>query len=243
MFCVPLLVILRPTLTAWWFRPVLAVWRCFRCCLWASAYASARSQGQGAGMLFPRRWLCTAHPFLLLASGIGSMRSLSLLHSIARGFSLLGGIALTALTLMTCYSVIGRNFFESPLTGDFELTGIACGMAIASFMPLCQWERGHIIVDFFTAQCSPSVNAALDRLGAGGMAGVYALLSWRSALAAGSAYENQGASMLLGFPDWILLVGMAIPLGQSALIAAVQAVRSSSLHDRSDEGRAAGERG
>lgn len=194
-------------------------------------------------MLRALRCLCTTHRFVLFAPGIGSMRPLQLLHLLARGFSLLGGLTLTALTLMTCYSVIGRNFFESPLTGDFELTGIACGLAIASFMPLCQVERGHILVDFFTAKCRPSVNRALDRVGAGGMAMVYALLSWRSALAAASAYDNHGASMLLGFPDWILLAGMAVPLALSALIAAVQTSHSPSLNGCADLNPSAGDRG
>jgi TRAP-type C4-dicarboxylate transport system permease small subunit len=148
----------------------------------------------------------------------------SLLLLLARAFSTLGGITLTALTLMTCYSVVGRNFFESALLGDFELTGIACGVAIACFMPLCQLKREHILVDFFTARCSAGVNAALDRVGAGVMAVIFALLAWRSALAAVSAHENMGASMLLGFPDWILLAAMAVPFALSALIALVQAV-------------------
>jgi hypothetical protein len=40
-------------------------------------------------------------------------------------------------------------------------------------------------------------------------------------VAAINAKETMGASMLLGFPDWIVFTSMCIPFGISALIAAL----------------------
>ena len=54
------------------------------------------------------------------------------------------------------------------------------------------------------------------------MAVIFILLSWRSGVAALSAKENMGASMLLGFPDWIVLAGMSIPFALAAVIALAQ---------------------
>ena len=51
---------------------------------------------------------------------------------------------------------------------------------------------------------------------------IFALLSWRSGVAAVKAKENMGASMLLEFPDWIVLTSMCIPFGITAVIAALQ---------------------
>ncbi len=149
---------------------------------------------------------------------------MKLLTSLAKGCSITGGLIITALMLMTCYSVVGRNFFSSPLIGDFELTGIACGISMAFFMPLCQLERGNIIVDFFTANRSVRFNQRLDRFGDLLMTVIFFLLSWRTGVAALSAKENQGASMLLGFPDWIVLASMSVPLGLAALVALNQAL-------------------
>jgi TRAP-type C4-dicarboxylate transport system permease small subunit len=148
------------------------------------------------------------------------------LERIARLCSLLGGLVMTALMLMTCYSLIGRNFFDSALIGDFELTGVGAGAAIALFMPLCQFKRENIIVDFFTAKCSEATNFRLDRLGDLLMTLIFALLSWRCGLAAINAKETMGASMLLGFPDWIVFTSMCIPFGISAVIAAMQTLSS-----------------
>lgn len=151
------------------------------------------------------------------------------LERIARLCSILGGLVMTALMLMTCYSLIGRNFFGSALIGDFELTGVGAGAAIALFMPLCQLKRENIIVDFFTARCSESFNARLDRLGALLMMVIFFLLSWRCGAAAINAKETMAASMLLEFPDWIVLTSMCIPFGITAVIAAMQAI---SGHDK-----------
>lgn len=146
------------------------------------------------------------------------------LKRLARLCSVIGGVVMVALMLMTCYSVVGRNFFERALIGDFELTAISCGLAIAFFMPLCQIERGNIIVDFFTAGRSRRFNNRLDRFGDVLMAAIFALLAWRTAVAAVNAKANMGTSMLLGFPDWIVLAGMAIPFAVTSFIACFQAV-------------------
>ena len=144
------------------------------------------------------------------------------LERLARLCSILGGLLMIALMLMTCYSLIGRNLLDTALVGDFELTGIGSGMAIALFMPLCQFKHDNIIVDFFTANRTALFNHRLDRLGDLLMTVIFALLSWRCALAAINAKESMGASMLLGFPDWIVFTGMSIPFALTAVIAAMQ---------------------
>ena len=53
---------------------------------------------------------------------------------------------------LTRVSVIGRNLLERTLVGDFELTGVACGMAIDMVLPWCQLRKGNILVDFFTSR-------------------------------------------------------------------------------------------
>jgi TRAP-type C4-dicarboxylate transport system permease small subunit len=153
------------------------------------------------------------------------------LERVALLCSLLGGLVLTGVMLMTCYSLFGRNVLGSALLGDFELTGVGAGAAIALFMPLCQLRRENIIVDFFTAKCRPTTVFRLDRMGDAFMTVIFALLSWRCAVAAINAKETMGASMLLGFPDWIVFTSMCIPFGITALIAAAQASNSIPMNE------------
>ena len=109
--------------------------------------------------------------------------------------------------------------------GDFELTGVAAGAAIALFMPWCQMRRANIIVDFFTMRASPGTNAALDRFGALLLGGAMALLAWRTVMGGLNAFSTRSGTMMLGFPEWIVYSFMVPPLVLTAIIGLVQAVR------------------
>jgi TRAP-type C4-dicarboxylate transport system permease small subunit len=135
----------------------------------------------------------------------------------------LGGTLLALITLMTCASVLARNFTSITLVGDFELTGATCAAAVALFLPLCQLSGGNIIVDFFTAHALPHTIARLDRLGAWLLAAVTGMLAWRTALGALNALQNHSASMLLGLPDWVVGASMVPPLALTTAIAVGQA--------------------
>jgi TRAP-type C4-dicarboxylate transport system permease small subunit len=147
-----------------------------------------------------------------------------LLDSLAKASAVLGGVLLTAITLVTCLSLIGRNTIGKTIVGDFELTASAAGAAMALFLPWCQLSRGNIIVDFFTARAPRAVNAQLDRLGALLLAAVMALVAWRATLGGLNAWNTKVGSMLLGFPEWIVYAFMVPPLVLTAVIALVQAV-------------------
>jgi TRAP-type C4-dicarboxylate transport system permease small subunit len=147
---------------------------------------------------------------------------LKILELLAKFCSILAGALLTFITLMTCYSLIGRNTNGTTIVGDFELTGVATGAAIALFMPLCQFKKANIVVDFFTAKASQATIAQLDRLGALFMAAAFALLTWRTYLGGMNAWTTQSGSMMLGFPEWIVYAAMTPPLALSAAIALTQ---------------------
>ena len=141
------------------------------------------------------------------------------MQSMARGCALLAGLLLTGVALLTCASIVGREVWGATLQGDFELSAAAAGVAIALLMPICHLRGGNIIVDAFTTRTSAATNARLDRLGALGLAALMALLAWRTAIGAHNAWATHSASMLMGFPDWIVYAGMVPPLALTACIA------------------------
>jgi len=141
---------------------------------------------------------------------------------LARLCAILAGMLLTAITLMTCVSIVGREAIGKPITGDFELSGVAAGAAIALFMPLCQVRRGNIIVDFFTARCSASTIQRLDRIGAFVLSACFMLLAWRTAVGGLNAFGSASGTMILGFPEWITYSFMVPAFGLTGLIALAQ---------------------
>jgi TRAP-type C4-dicarboxylate transport system permease small subunit len=149
---------------------------------------------------------------------------LRILESLAKFCAILAGVLLTVITLMTCASLIGRNTIGVTLAGDFELTGVAAGAAIALFLPWCQLRRGNIIVDFFTAKASDQTNARLDRFGALLLALALGLLAWRATVGGLNAFETRSGTMMLGFPEWIVYACMIPPMALTAVIALWQSL-------------------
>ena len=149
---------------------------------------------------------------------------MKILASLARFCAILAGLLLTIITLMTCVSLIGRNTLGITITGDFELTGVAAGAAIALFMPFCQVQRGNIIVDFFTAKLSRQANAGLDRFGALLLALVFALLSWRTMLGGLNSWRTNSETQIIGFPEWVAYACMVPPFVLSMVIGLHQAL-------------------
>lgn len=137
---------------------------------------------------------------------------------------MLAGVLLTAITLMTCASLVGRNTSGATIVGDFELTGVATGAAIALFMPFCQLRRGNIIVDFFTARLGEETNRELDRFGAFLLALVFALLAWRTTLGGLNAYSTHSETQILGFPEWPVYASMVPAFVLTTLIGLHQAL-------------------
>lgn len=148
---------------------------------------------------------------------------MKVLETLAKACAVLAGVLLTAITLMTCSSLIGRNTTGWTIVGDFELSGSAAGAAIALFLPWCQMRRGNIIVDFFTARASEATNARLDRLGAALLGLGMGLLAWRTSIGGLNAWNSGAGSMMLGFPEWVVYLFMVPPIVLTSVIGFVQA--------------------
>ena len=148
-----------------------------------------------------------------------------LLETLAKLCAIAAGALLTAVTLMTCVSLIGRNLIGMTIVGDFELSGAAAGAAVALFMPWCQAKRGNIIVDFFTAKASERTVQGLDRFGALLLGLTMALLTWRTTLGGLNAWKSGSGTMLIGFPEWVIYVAMVPPIALTAVIGLFQAWR------------------
>jgi TRAP-type C4-dicarboxylate transport system permease small subunit len=162
-----------------------------------------------------------------------------ILEILAKACAVIAGALLIVITLMTCISLIGRNTTGWSIVGAFELSGFAAGAAIALFMPWCQFRRGNIIVDFFTAHLAPAKQDVLDRVGALMLAAAMGLMAWRTTIGGLNAWKSQSSSMIMGVPEWIVYVGMVPPLVLTAVIALVQAVRGFQTHEpQMVEGRA-----
>jgi len=154
-----------------------------------------------------------------------------LLERLAQFLAVAGGLVLTGVTLMSLYSVVMRNLLGKPIVGDFELVQMGCAISVAAFLPFTQLRNGNIFVDFFTARASANTKARLDAMGSLLVGLMLALLAWRTALGAQSAFRNAESTMIMGLPTgWGY--GLMVPsLAVAALAAFYSAWRHVVLHE------------
>ncbi len=149
----------------------------------------------------------------------------TLMMRLAKTLAIIGGIVLSALIVLTCLSVLGReinaalngDFFQQtfpkfsgwilstgvgPINGDFELVETGVAFAIFSFLPLCQITAGHATVDIFTSRMSQANNRLLRMIADVVFAAVLVLIFWRLFEGAVSKYSSGETTFLLQFPVW-----------------------------------------
>jgi TRAP-type C4-dicarboxylate transport system permease small subunit len=134
------------------------------------------------------------------------------LESWATTLAIIGGLILTALSVFTVFSVIGRAAFDSPILGDSEVTEMACGLAVFMFLPYCQIKGGNIVVDFFTTGLSEQRRAFLDVFHNVIFTFVVVILTWRMMAGGIDAWKHGEISMMLGLPIWIGITGSVLAM-------------------------------
>ena len=139
----------------------------------------------------------------------GGDREASGLGRLVRGLALTGGILLVAVAGMTVASVLGRYLFGVPIPGDYELTELACGIAVFAFFPYCHMTQGNVVVDFFTSRLSRRYRTALDGLHSIAFTVMAALIAWRLFVGGMRKLEDGETTLFLEIPIyWTYFVAL-----------------------------------
>lgn len=134
------------------------------------------------------------------------------------------------LMLLTCADVVGRYFFNKPVTGGFELTEVLLAALIFAGLPLVTLRGDHITVDLFdpvTPDWLFHIQHALASLVG---AACTAYLSWRLWLRA-EALDGAGeTTSQLHFKVAWLTYAMAILMALTAVALLVTLFRPPHRH-------------
>lgn len=109
----------------------------------------------------------------------------------ARILAYLGGVVLVAAAVITVASIIGRALLSwglGPITGDFELVEMGCAIAIFSFLPWCQLNRGNVSVDVLANALGSRMKAILGLFGDLAVCILSGLILWRLYLGFGEKF-------------------------------------------------------
>ncbi len=145
------------------------------------------------------------------------------LNKLCRAFAVGSGLTLIAMSLMSLTSIVGRSLFSKPILGDYELVQMMSAVAVTMALPFCQMIRGHIIVDFFTANAPKRFNRACDIVASLMLSVAGFVFAWRIAVGMFELRNSGDASMLLTMPIWwgyLPMVPSFFLLGCAALYTA-----------------------
>ncbi len=158
---------------------------------------------------------------------------------VACALALMGGAVLIGLVLTTTTSIIGRglntvghldavsNFGGlaellrafGPIDGDYELVEAGVAIAVFAFLPLCQLNRAHAMVDIFTGFFGHRFNAVLALVWDVLLTAILFLVTWRISLATFEKFRYGETTFLLQMPLWwpyatcTVIAGLAASVG------------------------------
>ena len=148
------------------------------------------------------------------------------LYSISRVLAIAGGVLLCIMALLTTLSVTGRSVLNLPVPGDFELVAIGTGLAVFSFLPWCQMNRGNVIVDFFMIAAPVRAKTVCDIVGGVFYLLIALLLTWRMIFGALDMYNYAEKSMTINFPRWTTFPPSILMLAFLVVVIAYSVGRS-----------------
>lgn len=132
-----------------------------------------------------------------------------------------GGLMLTAISLMTVVSIIGRElipFGLAPIPGDYELVEVGCAVAVFSFLPYCHRYRGHMTVDLLISPLPKVAFNTTTVIGDITIAVFSVLIASRLWLGVSEKMSYNESTMILEMPVWY---GYALAMVGATLFAIV----------------------
>ena len=122
------------------------------------------------------------------------------LERLARVVAIAGGMLMIGVVLMTVISVLGRYLFNAPIPGDYELTELACGIAVFAFFAHCHARSGNIVVEFFTGRLRARHKTALATVHNIAFTLVAGLVTWRLFVGGMHKLQDGETTLFLGIP-------------------------------------------
>ena len=120
------------------------------------------------------------------------------MERLARAVAIAGGMLLIGVVAMTVVSVLGRYLFDAPIPGDYEITELACGVAVFAFFAYCHARSGNVVVGFFTGRLRARHKTALATVHNIAFTLVAGLITWRLFVGGVRKLQDGETTLFLG---------------------------------------------
>ena len=109
-------------------------------------------------------------------------------------------LLLFSIILVTCVDVVGRYFFDTPLSGAFEITELLLAALVFAALPLTTERKEHIEVDLINVVLGARSKRYLSAFSGIFSAALLMTLSWRLASRALSSAADGATTNALAIP-------------------------------------------
>lgn len=142
--------------------------------------------------------------------------------------AVIAALVLAGMMLLTVGDVVGRYFFNRPITGTFELIGLLLVCAGTWGLAYCQIQKAHISISIFIDRLPRRARAIFSSLAyIIGLVG-FSLVSWRVFLLAIKylTLPKGNVTDTLRIPYFPFMLILSLSTGAFALVLLVDLVRS-----------------
>ena len=146
------------------------------------------------------------------------------ISTVLAGFACFVLLAVMAITFV---DVLGRYFFNAPITFAVELIQLGMGLLVLFGLAITTLQRGHIAVDLVENLVPESIGKLLAAIAALYGLAFIGLIAWRLWDRAFKFMDDGLATDILFLPVWPVVLLMALAAGVAAVVAFIQVVSPS----------------
>lgn len=145
-----------------------------------------------------------------------------LLRRISNALAAFACVILMLVMLITFVDVVGRYFFNAPVTFAVELIQLGMGLLVLFGLAITTLERGHIAVDLVETLVPGPVRRLFAFFAAVCGAAFISLMAWRLWDRGMNFYGDGLATDVLFLPVWPVVLLMAFAAAVAAIVAIAQ---------------------
>jgi TRAP-type C4-dicarboxylate transport system permease small subunit len=141
----------------------------------------------------------------------------------SRVLGIAGAWLLPVLVVVTAADVVMRRFFNSPIPGAFEISGLILGIIVFLTLAYCAIEIGHVEVDVLVTRFSPKLQSGIAFVMYFLSAILLGLMSWQLFELAVRVMDMNESTVILSIRLYPFLFIAAIGVALLALVFLVLA--------------------
>lgn len=131
-----------------------------------------------------------------------AQKIVKIINRAAFGGCFLGMIILLIMMFMTTVDVIGRKFFDKPVPGSYELTGIMLAVVILLGLGYTQLAEANVRIEFLTSKLPVKVQGYLDVIFKIVVAAFFIVVAWQGIKESTRVMHQGTTSDILRIPSY-----------------------------------------